>query len=133
MELGKGSETHLCPAILTPKNLVPEITAATRRDDAAVTALEKAMHELKESVLTPFVTVEAIGLLFGFDMIGKTVAPQTYTRWRKRLHPDQALQSTAAGQARPRTGRFDRSRRAAHGHRKGFGAGIRAVARAGYR
>jgi uncharacterized protein YbcC (UPF0753/DUF2309 family) len=89
MELGKGSETHLCPVILTPKNLVPEITAATRQDDAAVTALEKAMHELKESVLTPFVTVEAIGLLFGFDMIGKTVAPQTYNRWRKRLHPDK--------------------------------------------
>jgi uncharacterized protein YbcC (UPF0753/DUF2309 family) len=89
MELGKGSETHLCPAILTPKNLVPEITAATRRDDAAVTALEKAMHELKESILTPFVTVEAIGLLFGFDMIGKTVAPQTYNRWRKRLHPNK--------------------------------------------
>ena len=89
MELGKGSETHLCPVILTPKNLVPEITAATRRDDAAVTALEKAMHELKESILTPFVTVEAIGLLFGFDMIGKTVAPQTYNRWRKRLHPEK--------------------------------------------
>ncbi|MBT8040729.1 MAG: DUF2309 domain-containing protein, partial [Gammaproteobacteria bacterium] len=89
MELGKGSETHLCPVILTPKNLVPEITAATRQDDAAVTALEKALHELKESVLTPFVTVEAIGLLFGFDMIGKTVAPQTYNRWRKRLHPEK--------------------------------------------
>ena len=43
------------------------------------------MHELKESVLTPFVTVEAIGLLFGFDMVGKTIAPQNYTRWRKRL------------------------------------------------
>jgi uncharacterized protein YbcC (UPF0753/DUF2309 family) len=89
MELGKGSETHLCPVILTPKNLVPEITAATRQDDAAVTALEKAMHELKESVLTPFVTVEAIGLLFGFDMIGKTIAPRTYNRWRKRLHPEK--------------------------------------------
>ena len=89
MELGKGSETHLCPVILTPKNLVPEITAATRQDDAAVTALEKAMHELKESILTPFVTVEAIGLLFGFDMVGKTVAPETYNRWRKRLHPSK--------------------------------------------
>jgi uncharacterized protein YbcC (UPF0753/DUF2309 family) len=89
MELGKGSETHLCPVILTPKNLVPEITAATRHDDAAVTALEKAMHELKESILTPFVTVEAIGLLFGFDMVGKTLAPQTYNRWRRRLQPDK--------------------------------------------
>lgn len=87
MELGKGSETHLCPVILTPKNLVPEISVTEIGDDAAVTTLGKAMHELKESVLTPFVTVEAIGLLFGFDMIGKTVAPYSYTHWRKHLDP----------------------------------------------
>lgn len=86
MELGKGSETHLCPVLLTPKNVVVEMTLATTADDAALTALEKAMHELKESVLTPFVTVEAIGLLFGFDMVGKTIAPKTYNRWRKRMH-----------------------------------------------
>jgi len=87
MELGKGSEMHLCPVILTPKNLVPEISAATQIDEAAISVLSHAMHELKESILTPFVTVEAIGLLFGFDMIGKTVAPQAYNRWRKHLHP----------------------------------------------
>lgn len=88
MELGKGSENHLCPVILTPKNLVLEMTASgIQKDQAAVTTLEKAMHDLKESVLTPFVTVEAIGLLFGFDMVGKTVAPKTYNRWRKQVHP----------------------------------------------
>lgn len=91
MELGKGSEAHLCPVIVTPKNLVPEITPAIRQDAAAVTALDKAIHELKESVLTPFVTVEAIGLLFGFDMIGKTFAPRTYNRWRKRMYPDKPV------------------------------------------
>ena len=86
MELGKGSEIHLCPVLLTPKNLVLEMSSAVRTDEAAVTTLERAMHNLKESVLTPFVTVEAIGLLFGFDMIGKTVAPEAYNRWRKHLH-----------------------------------------------
>jgi uncharacterized protein YbcC (UPF0753/DUF2309 family) len=86
MELGKGSENHLCPVLLTPKNLVLEMTAAGPQDEAALGALGRAIHELKESVLTPFVTVEAIGLLFGFDMVGKTVAPESYTRWRKRLH-----------------------------------------------
>jgi len=91
MELGKGSETHLCPVILTPKNLVPEISVTEIKDEAAVTTLGKAMHELKESVLTPFVTVEAIGLLFGFDMIGKTVAPHTYTHWRKHLDPEKPI------------------------------------------
>jgi uncharacterized protein YbcC (UPF0753/DUF2309 family) len=86
MELGKGSETHLCPVLLTPKNLVLEMTASDLQDQAALTTLEKAMHELKESVLTPFVTVEAIGLLFGFDMVGKTLLPSSYNRWRARLH-----------------------------------------------
>ena len=84
--LGKGSETHLCPVLLTPKNLVLEMSAAGRTDEAALTALERAMHTLKESVLSPFVTVEAIGLLFGFDMIGKTVAPRAYGDWRAQLH-----------------------------------------------
>ncbi len=86
MELGKGSETHLCPVLLTPKNLVLEMTISGPKDHmGAVTALEKALHELKESVLSPFVTVEAIGLLFGFDMVGKTVFPVHYNRWRRRL------------------------------------------------
>ncbi len=86
MELGKGSESHLCPVILTPKNLVLEVSTSGQTEDAAaLTALEKALHELKESVLTPFVTVEAIGLLFGLDMIGKTIAPKSYNNWRKRF------------------------------------------------
>ncbi len=86
MELGKGSEMHLCPVLLTPKNLVLEMTVADAEDVHPVTALEKAMHELKASVFGPFVTVEAIGLLFGFDMVGKTLMPQTYNHWRKRLY-----------------------------------------------
>ncbi len=86
MELGKGSEMHLSPVIVTPKNLVLEMTVADAEDVHPVTALEKAMHELKESVFGPFVTVEAIGLLFGFDMVGKTLMPQTYNHWRKRLY-----------------------------------------------
>jgi hypothetical protein len=89
VELGKGSENHLCPVLLTPKNLVLELSDAGASGQPAVTALEKAMHELKESVLTPFVTVEAIGLLFGFDMVGKTLFPKGYHRWRKHLHPEK--------------------------------------------
>ena len=87
MELGKGSEINLCPVLLTPKNLVLEMAVSeSRHDVAAVTVLEKVLHELKESVLTPFVTVEAIGLLFGLDMVGKTLMPQHYNRWRQRLY-----------------------------------------------
>jgi uncharacterized protein YbcC (UPF0753/DUF2309 family) len=87
IELGKGSETHLCPVLLTPKSLVLEMAVSRPREDiAAVTTLDKVLHELKESVLSPFVTVEAIGLLFGFDMVGKTLVPRQYNRWRRHLH-----------------------------------------------
>lgn len=87
MALDKGSETHLCPVLLTPKNLVPEITSDEQPGGSLLGALEKGLHDLKESVFTPFVTVEAIGLLFGFDMVGKTLAPRAYHRWRKHLQP----------------------------------------------
>ena len=86
MELGKGSEMHLCPVILTPKNVVMEMSMHGSQEPAAIGALEKALHALKESVLTPFVTVEAIGLLFGLDMVGKTIAPRAYNHWRHHLH-----------------------------------------------
>lgn len=89
MELGKGNEIHLCPVLLMPKNLVMEMAvteASGEREIGAFTVLEKVFHELKESLLSPFVTVEAIGLLFGFDMVGKTLTPQAYNRWRRRLH-----------------------------------------------
>ncbi|MDZ7803178.1 DUF2309 domain-containing protein [Thiohalophilus sp.] len=89
MELGKGSEAYLCPVLLKPKNLVLEMAATEPDDVAATTALEKVLHELKESVFTPYVTVEAIGMLFGFDMIGKTFMPQSYNRWRQRLFRDK--------------------------------------------
>lgn len=86
MELGKGSETHLCPVLITPKNLVLEVTREeTSVSVDAIGAFEKVLHELKESILTPFVTVEAIGLLFGFDMVGKTLAPRGYHHWRRHL------------------------------------------------
>lgn len=91
IELGKGSETHLCPVILTPKNVVLEVTTdALSEDPDTVTSLDKAMHGLKESVISPFVAVEAIGLLFGLEMIGKTLAPKGYGKWRNKLiKPDK--------------------------------------------
>jgi uncharacterized protein YbcC (UPF0753/DUF2309 family) len=85
IELGKGSETHLSPVIVTPQNVVLEIATTAPADAPAVTVLREAVHELKASVVTPFVTVEAIGLLFGFDMVGKTLLPRAYEGWRARV------------------------------------------------
>ncbi len=88
--MDKGSETHLCPVVASPKNVVLELAIARGADDEAfVSTLEQVVHELKASVLSPFITVEAIGLLFGLDMFGKSLAPLAYNRWRQRLHPDK--------------------------------------------
>jgi uncharacterized protein YbcC (UPF0753/DUF2309 family) len=83
---GKGSETHLCPALATPHNLVLEIPAVFDVPaEAFASQLEHVLHDLKSSVLSPFVTVEAIGALFGLDLFGKTLAPRRYHHWRSRI------------------------------------------------
>jgi uncharacterized protein YbcC (UPF0753/DUF2309 family) len=86
VELGKGTESHLCPVLLTPKNLVMEMSVNEAQSGLTFTVMEKAVHKLKETILSPFVTVEAIGWLFGFDMVGKTLAPRAYNNWRTCLH-----------------------------------------------
>jgi len=88
--LDKGSETQLCPVVVSPKNLVLELAIARNPDEQAFTSvLEQVFHELKASILSPFITVEAIGLLFGLDMFGRSLAPRAYNRWRQRLHPEK--------------------------------------------
>jgi len=83
---GKGSEEHFCPAVVTPKNLVLELPAALDpSDEDFVSTLGHVLHDLKSSVLSPYVTVEAVGMLFGLDLFGKTLAPLGYSRWRSRI------------------------------------------------
>jgi uncharacterized protein YbcC (UPF0753/DUF2309 family) len=86
IELGKGHETALCPAIVTPRNVVIEMPHKHEQPRHTLYELaHEVVHDLKNTVLAPYVTVEAVGPLFGFDMIGKTFAPSAYNPLRKRL------------------------------------------------
>jgi uncharacterized protein YbcC (UPF0753/DUF2309 family) len=86
IELGKGHETALCPAIVTPRNVVVEMPHKHQQPRQSLYGLaHEVVHDLKNTVLAPYVTVEAVGLLFGFDMVGKTFAPHAYNTWRQRL------------------------------------------------
>ena len=90
LEYGKGSEVHLCPAVQTPRNLVVEITVDLNLEEEPLYgALEHVLHDLKSSVLSPFVAVEAVGLLFSLGLIGKTVAPVTYHEIYRHLHAEK--------------------------------------------
>jgi uncharacterized protein YbcC (UPF0753/DUF2309 family) len=86
IEFGKGHETALCPAIVTPRNVAVEMPHKHETHRHALFELaHEVVHDLKNTVLAPYVTVEAVGLLFGFDMVGKTFAPRAYNTWRQRL------------------------------------------------
>jgi uncharacterized protein YbcC (UPF0753/DUF2309 family) len=91
IELGKGHEAALCPAIVKPKNVALEMPRQHRHDGhrdeghALFRLAVEVVHDLKSTVLAPYITVEAVGLLFGFDMVGKTLAPLGYNRWRRTL------------------------------------------------
>lgn len=92
LEYGKGSEQHLCPAMQTPKNLILEIPAELELEDESLYgALEHVLHDIKSSILSPFVAVEAVGLIFSLGLIGKTVAPLTYHEMHGRLHAKKPL------------------------------------------
>ncbi|MDQ7083025.1 MAG: Na-translocating system protein MpsB [Aquificota bacterium] len=90
IELGKGHETHLCPVLIKPKNVVLELRRELKGDKESLKeVLEEILHDLKYNILTPYITVEAIGLLFGFDMVGKTLFPLGYSRFRERLSEEK--------------------------------------------
>ncbi len=92
LEYGKGSEVHLCPAVQTPRNLIVEIPAELELEEEPLYgALEHVLHDIKSSVLSPFVAVEAVGLIFSLGLIGKTVAPVTYHRLHGRLHAEKPV------------------------------------------
>ncbi len=86
IELGKGHETHLCPVLIKPKNIVLELQKDLKEErESLYEVVKEILHDLKYNVLTPYITVEAIGLLFGFDMVGKTFFPLGYGSFRQRL------------------------------------------------
>ncbi|MCG6939728.1 MAG: DUF2309 domain-containing protein [Thiohalocapsa sp.] len=86
VEFGKGHETALCPAIVTPRNVAVEMPHTHAKHEHSLYELaHEVVHDLKNTVLAPYVTVEAVGLLFGFDMVGKTFVPRVYNTWRQRL------------------------------------------------
>lgn len=92
LEYGNGSEQPLCPAIMSPKSLIIEIPAELDLEEEPLYgALSHVLHDMKESVLAPFVAVEAAGLLFSLGLIGKTAWPVLYHHLHGRLHGKKRL------------------------------------------
>ncbi len=85
VELEKGHEEFLCPVLIRPRNVVLELPSEGRETTEKESLFEEILHDLKQNILTPYITVEAIGFLFGFDFIGRTFAPSFYGKAKDRL------------------------------------------------
>ncbi len=85
VEVNKGHEEFLCPVLIKPRNVVLELPVEGRKGEGMVHITERILHDLKENLITPYITVEAIGLLFGFDFLGKTFLPGVYSPIRSRI------------------------------------------------
>ena len=91
--LGDHHETDQLPAIVAPKYSVSEVVrhdqcqahARHNKGKGLLHTLHEMLHDLKSHVLTPYITVEALGWIFGVPIIGRTIFPRAYRRWRERL------------------------------------------------
>lgn len=86
IDVSNRCESNLCPAIVTPKHIVYSFEEKEKLNSKGLMKIiKKVLNELKYNVLTPYVTVEAIGALFAFDFFGKSLFPQSYMPLRKKL------------------------------------------------
>jgi uncharacterized protein YbcC (UPF0753/DUF2309 family) len=90
---GRHHDTEQYPVIVSAKNRVCEVpkspsdpsVAANRRGADLLHAGHELLHDLKENVATPYVTVESLGWFYGLPIVGKTLMPLLYSRWLDRL------------------------------------------------
>lgn len=92
-------ETDQVPAIVQPKYTVHEVTRQNQTELLArhksgagfLYTIQEMIHDMKHHVLTPYVMVESLGWLFGFQLFGRTLFPLTYRKWqswfKKKIAP----------------------------------------------
>ncbi|NPA52007.1 MAG: DUF2309 domain-containing protein [Aquificae bacterium] len=91
IEFDKDHEQFLCPAIIKPNNVVFELPKERHEEYKAkkgfTKTLKKVLNDLKNNPYTPFITVEAIGWLFGINLFGKTFFPREVDRFFSKFRP----------------------------------------------
>lgn len=90
---GKEHDTEQFPVIMRAKHEVREIPRSyfdhvvSKHEARAklVHAGHTLLHDLKENVVTPYVMVESLGWFYSLPLVGKTILPAWYRRWRDWL------------------------------------------------
>lgn len=80
VEFDKAHEQILCPAVVTPGNIIFELAVESDDEYKANKTInkttKKVISDLKNNPYTPYIMVEAIGWIFGINLFGKTFLPQ---------------------------------------------------------
>jgi len=92
--LGHHHLTNQNPGIVQPGNTIYEVVRDNHKSKenryhkgkGFLKTIKRMQHDLKSHVITPYVKVEALGWIFGIPLIGRTLFPAAYGRWRKRIH-----------------------------------------------
>lgn len=79
--IGKAQHTTID---VVRENQENELVRHKAGNDLFHTAHE-LLHDLKGHVLTPYITVEALGWLYGVQLFGRTLFPKHYRRWREKI------------------------------------------------
>ncbi len=86
IDVSKKYEANLCPAVIKPKNVVYKFEAGKSKQSIRLKkTLKHIYHDLKYNTMSGYIMVETIGILFGFDFLGKTIWPNLYMPYRNRL------------------------------------------------
>lgn len=89
---GQSHWTEQYPAIAAAAHQVVEIPRADQDEELArhsagkdfLHTMQLLLHALKSNVVTPFIKVESLGWIFGAPLIGRTLFPAWYRRWRAK-------------------------------------------------
>jgi len=91
VEFDRAHEQFLAPAIIKPVNVVFEIPKESSREYKSKKGVnkttKKVLSDLKNNPYTPFITVEAIGWIFGINLFGKTFLPSKVNKLFSRIKP----------------------------------------------
>ena len=91
IEFDTGHELFLCPAVIRPDNVIFELPKEEHKEYMAkkgfTKTLKKVLSDLKNNPYTPFITVEAIGWLFGINLFGKTFFPKQVENFFSKFRP----------------------------------------------
>ncbi len=90
IDIPKRDESNLCPAVVKPKNVVYKFEEGEGKESIKLKkALRHIYHDLKYNTMSAYIMVETIGLLFGFDFFGKTILPNLYMPFRKKVFNEE--------------------------------------------